>query len=236
MFRPRILLCSTVILVMLMGLTTTVTYAQDPDNGKTLWEETLSCRRCHGDMGEGVWGAPLAGDDLTAEEWIDQVRNPRNRMPSFSPEQVSDEQIMDVHAYLTSLPVPAETGFQQVDLPEDAHPGQVLVVEKRCVACHTTTGPIGPFQQRGEAPTAEAVIAQLRNPRQNMPSFSESQVSDEEAAQIADFLASQLTPTPQALPATGVEQSTYTFYLALFFGSLMLLMGFVLKRLMAQLQ
>jgi LPXTG-motif cell wall-anchored protein len=69
-----------------------------------------------------------------------------------------------------------------------------------------------------------------------MPSFSESQVSDEEAAQIADFLASQLTPTPQALPATGVEQSTYTFYLALFFGSLMLLMGFVLKRLMAQLQ
>jgi LPXTG-motif cell wall-anchored protein len=217
-----------------LGLTTTIAYAQDPDNGKTLWEETLLCRRCHGDMGEGVWGAPLAGNDLTAEDWIAQVRSPRNRMPMFSVEQVSDEQIRNIHAYMTSLPAPAQTGFQQVELPEDAAPGQVLVVEKRCVACHTTTGPIGPFQQRGETPTAEAVIAQLRNPRGNMPSFSESQVSDAEAAQIAEFLASQLTP--QALPATGGQQSTYTLLLTFFFGCLMLLAGFMLRRFLAQLR
>jgi mono/diheme cytochrome c family protein len=201
MAYPRKILMVVLALIGLMGLTTSVALAQDPDRGKVLWAEEALCKQCHGDMGEGKWAKPLAGDDeLTAEEWIAQARSPRRRMPSFSEAQVSDEQIRDIYAYLTSLPSPRQIGVQQPDLPADAPPGQTLIAEKRCIACHGPTGPVTPFNTRGELPTAEAVIAQLRQPKDNMPSFSQSQVSDEEAAVIAEFLAAQFSPPLQPAP------------------------------------
>jgi glyoxylase-like metal-dependent hydrolase (beta-lactamase superfamily II)/mono/diheme cytochrome c family protein len=118
----------------------------------------------------------------------------------FSETQVSDEQIMHVFAYLTSLPEPETPARNEAELAADAHPGQVLVAEKRCIACHSPTGPIGPFNQRAEEPTAEAVINQLRTPRNRMPSFSEQQVSDEEAAIIAEFLLTEYSPELQEAP------------------------------------
>ena len=89
--------------IMLTGLTTSVAFAQDPDNGKLLWEEQTACRRCHGPEAEGLWAGPLASSTKTAQEWIDQVRNPRRNMPHFSAEKVSDEMIVDMHAYVSSL-------------------------------------------------------------------------------------------------------------------------------------
>lgn len=194
----------------LLGLTTSLALAQDPDQGKVAWEEQNLCRRCHGDAGEGAWAGPLAGSTRTAQEWITQVRTPRGNMPMFSPEQVSDETIINMHAYISSLP-PVDS-FTRVDpgLPADAHPGQVLLAEKRCAACHSTSGPVGAFVERGEMPTQAAVITQLRTPRNRMPSFSETQVSDEQAGQIAEFLAIQFTEAQQAAadePAPAPEQA-----------------------------
>lgn len=232
----RKLIFITLVVSGLMLLTASVALAQDPEAGKTAWEEQTLCQRCHGAMGEGVFGRPLAAfTDLTAEEWIAQVRNPRNRMPSFSEAQVPDERIIDIHAYLTALP-PQEPALAQIELPAGAHPGQALIVEKRCVACHTETGPVNNFVQRGETPTAEAVINQLRNPRQNMPSFSEAQVSDEEAATIAEFLASQITP--QALPQSGgpglPATTVVLLVLPALLGAVLLIGGIVLRRRVVQ--
>jgi mono/diheme cytochrome c family protein len=122
-------------------------------------------------------------------------------MPTFSEEQISDEAITNIHAYLTALPEPADFTPATAELPADAHPGQTLIVEKKCVACHTETGPIGGFVNRGEAPTVEYVLNQVRNPRQNMPSFSEGQVSDEEVAQIVEFLNVEFAEQASAAPA-----------------------------------
>ena len=37
------------------SLTTSVAFAQDPDNGKVLWEEQVfQCSKCHGMAGEGL--------------------------------------------------------------------------------------------------------------------------------------------------------------------------------------
>lgn len=195
----------TVILatLVLVSLSTSIAFAQDPDNGKRIWEEEIwQCSRCHGANGEGVFGAPLAGTDKTADEFIAQVRTPRKRMPMFSEDQISDDQIRDIQAYMASLPEPAAPGFKQIELPEDAPEGQKLIVEKRCVACHTETGIEFTRFSKGEAiPSAEGVIAQLRMPFKNMPSFNEEQVSDAEAALIAEFQASQ-TP-PGDLPQSG---------------------------------
>ena len=237
----------------LLGLTTLPALAQDPDQGKIAWEEQNLCQRCHGAAGEGVWAGPLAGSTRTAQEWITQVRTPRANMPMFSPEQVSDETIINMHAYLSSQP-PVES-FTRTDpgLPADAHPGQVLLAEKRCAACHTTSGPLGGFVERGEMPTQAAVITQLRTPRNRMPSFSETQVSDEQAGQIAEFLAIQFTAaqqetadeqapaagqapaaqqqTPSSLPQTGeANPAAYGFAALLLAGGGLLLIGLALRR------
>jgi mono/diheme cytochrome c family protein len=154
-------------------------------------------------------------------------------MPHFSPEQVTDEMIIDIHAYLTTLPAPA--GFTPPDpgLPADAPEGQKLVVEKRCVACHTTTGPIQPFMNRGETPTAAAVIKQLRTPKQFMPMFAPEQVSDAEATLIAEFLASQVSPA--SLPTTGGSGPSAWPIALLALGGISLLAGLAVRSLKARL-
>ena len=179
--------------------------AQDAVAGEEAWAES-SCKNCHGDAGEGVWAGPLAGHEKAVEQWIEQVRSPRRRMPAYSAEQISDETVTDMHAYLTSLSKPAgEFAPPDADLPDDAPEGQQLIVAKRCVACHGTTGPINGFIRRGEVPTVEGVIAQLRTPWKNMPSYSVAQVSDEEASAITDFMVAQIQPA--SLPASGGESS-----------------------------
>jgi mono/diheme cytochrome c family protein len=192
-------------LLLLLALTTSVAFAappaQDPVNGEQLWQDTL-CKNCHGENGEGLWAGPLAGSDKAAEEWISQVREPRRNMPAFSAEQLSDEAVTDMHAYLVTLTAPESFEPADAGLADNAPEGQQLLVAKRCVACHSTTGPLRGFESRGETPTAELVIAQLRTPRQNMPAFSAEQVSDAEAAAIAEFLASQLA-APAQLPQSG---------------------------------
>jgi mono/diheme cytochrome c family protein len=222
-----------VVLALLMGIGVSTAFAQDPDQGKRIWAEVVwQCQRCHGPAGEGAWGPTLAGNKNPVEDWISQVRAPRRSMPTFSPQQVSDEQITDIHAYLTSLPEPATAALPDAGLPADAPAGQMLLVEKRCVACHTTTGPINIFIERGEIPTAEAVIAQLRSPRHNMPMFSEGQVSDADATLIADFLAQQVSSqlAPATLPTSGGDQSSkLPLFLALI-GSGLVTLGLILRR------
>ncbi len=218
--------------IMLTGLTTSVAFAQDPDSGKLLWEEQTGCQRCHGPEAEGLWAGPLAGSTKSAQEWIDQVRNPRRNMPAFSAEQVSDEMIADMHAYVSSLPEVTDFSRPDAGFPADAPQGQVLLAEKRCIACHGETGPINGFIERGETPTAERVINQLRTPFRNMPSFSPDQVSDAEAALIADFLAQQVSAqsAPAALPQSGSSLPAAWPVGLLVVGVGLALTGFVLRR------
>jgi mono/diheme cytochrome c family protein len=145
-----------------------------------------------------------------------------------------------MHAYITALPDP--TGdFQRKDPGITAtHPGQELMVQKNCVACHedvVSTGQgqiIEGFVQRGVTPTADVVIKQLRTPFKNMPTFSETQVSNDEATQIADYLNTLVSG--QAAPATlpqsgGNTAATMPLILALLGGGLAWV-GLTVRRLM----
>lgn len=238
--RRLIVLISAIL--VLLSLTTSVALAQDPTAGQEAWEQQVwQCQRCHGAMGEGLYGRPLSNSTLTEDEWIAQVRTPRRFMPHFSEAQVSDQQIRDIHAYITSLPAP--TGdFQRHDPGiSTSSPGQELMIQKNCVACHEdavrngTGAPIEGFIQRGVTPTADVVIKQLRTPFKNMPSFSEDQVSDEEAAQIADYLAmavaNQQQATPGTLPQSGGDSPSSLPLVALLLGGGLVLIGFTLRRL-----
>lgn len=240
---------STLILatLLLLGLTTTAALAappnQDPNNGQIAWEEQVfQCQRCHGPMGEGSYARPLSNSTLTAQEWISQVRSPRRFMPHFSEAQVSDQQIIDMHAYITALPDPAgDFAPKAAAIPADAPEGQRLMAEKRCVACHTDvveTGQgmiINGFIERGITPTADVVIKQLRTPFRFMPAFSEDQVSDAEAALIADYLAAQVAnqAPPANLPQSGSAAPTLWVAGLLLAGSVLLGAGLFLRRLIA---
>ena len=71
------------------------------------------------------------------------------------------------------------------------------------------------------------MIKQLRTPAKNMPSFSAEQVSDEQAAQIAAFLQTQLNTlsaaTPNTLPATGGNNANPVLPLVLVLTGLVML-------------
>lgn len=222
---------------VLTGLSVTEALAQDPDTGKVVFEEQVwQCQRCHGPEGEGLWGRPLVGSEKTAQEWIEQVRTPARFMPSFSAEQVSDQQIIDMHAYFSALPKPAD--FTPQMPPEFDHPGQTLMAEKRCIACHTTEvqngeGPmITRLIDRGATPTTEVVLTQLRTPFKNMPSFRADQVSEDEAAVIADYLTQVVSSqtAPAELPQSGRVRPAATPALWVLLGGGLLLAGLVLHR------
>ena len=236
MFQLRKVIVILVLVAAYSGLSTSMALAQDPANGQLIWEEQSGCQQCHGPAGEGMWSGPLAGNEKTAEEWIKQVRTPRRNMPAYSAEQMSDERIADVHAYLTSLPKVDTFTPMDAGLPADAPQGQMLMVEKRCVACHSTTGPIEGFIERGETPTAEGVTKQVRTPFKWMPSYTADQVSDAELALIADFMAVQVAEQspPATLPTSGSNQPSQWPLALLFVGGGFALGGFALKRQLAK--
>jgi LPXTG-motif cell wall-anchored protein len=203
-FRKLMVVVGSV--VMLMALTASIAFAQDPAAGQSAWEQS-SCAKCHGTAGEGMWAGPLAGYDGDAASLISQARSPRRNMPTFNAEKVSDEVLTNMHAYLSSLPVIEGFTPKDAGLAGDAHPGQQLLVQKKCVACHTAEGPFGGFVKRGSAPTIEAVMTQVHTPRQSMPAFSTDQVSDADIAAITEFLVMQYEAATQQ---TGAEEATAT--------------------------
>ncbi len=195
----------------------------DAVKGKATWEKSL-CARCHGEQGEGKYAGPRAGDTRTAAQWITQVRTPRANMPAFSQQKVSDADITDMNEYMKTLP--AVTGFTPPATTAKAGdpPGKALIFQKRCIACHGENGPVTQFTSTNRVPTTEAVLKQLRTPKNNMPMFSDKQVSEVEAAQIADFLALQAKAT---LPKTGDPVSLGTIAAL---GAMLLAGGLAIRR------
>jgi ubiquinol-cytochrome c reductase cytochrome c subunit len=67
----------------------------------------LGCYTCHGYEGQGGGaGAKLAPKPIPAAALIAYVRHPAGSMPPFTKKVVSDEELIDIHAYLASVPAP----------------------------------------------------------------------------------------------------------------------------------
>lgn len=72
--------------------------------GKQIYE-TIGCISCHGAAGEGGVGPALAGH--TAEQVRRQVRTSGSNMPAYTEEQLGDEQLDALIAWIESLEPPA---------------------------------------------------------------------------------------------------------------------------------
>ncbi len=91
--------------------------ADDIERGRALFMKN-GCYSCHGTVGQGGGdrsGAPkLAPGTYPFEAFRVLVRTPREAMPRFDEQYVSDAQLQLIHGYLASLP----QGRRAADIPE----------------------------------------------------------------------------------------------------------------------
>lgn len=176
--------------------------AGNAQKGKAVFE-TLGCNKCHGSEGEGVstagqGGVPrIASTSLALPEFIQLVRKPKNLMPPFGPERASDSDLTDVYAFLQTLKLPAKQETATTTSPGN---GQRLFVKDGCYECHgylgqgsTSTGGtrLGP----PKIPLS-AFVSYVREPSGQMPPYTAKVISNDDLAEIYNFLKSVPPPPP----------------------------------------
>jgi mono/diheme cytochrome c family protein len=117
------------------------TSAGDAERGKVLWLETehVECRECHGDKGEGAFGPDLAGRNLTRAQFIHAVRKPWGIMPAYPESQISDRDLMDLAAYLGTMPTVDQPGPWRRQVRAGDARGLQVATTAGCVQCHNPT-------------------------------------------------------------------------------------------------
>jgi ubiquinol-cytochrome c reductase cytochrome c subunit len=67
------------------------------------------CWQCHGFVGQGgITGPKLAPDPIPMEAFAAFVRTTDRAMPPYSETILSNDDLADIHAYLGSIPKPAD--------------------------------------------------------------------------------------------------------------------------------
>lgn len=75
----------------------------DAKAGAQAWA-AAACAGCHGANAEGGVGPKLAGTALPFDQFKNSVRNGKGAaMPKFSADQISDQTLTDIYAWLKSM-------------------------------------------------------------------------------------------------------------------------------------
>ncbi len=171
--------------------------AGDAAAGKAVY---VQCAGCHGQNAEGGVGPALAGSPIVANaDQFDKIvkEGTSGGMPPFA--QLSDEEIADVRAYLSSLgggaeapkeeAAPAPAGAAAVD-PAVMSEGEQLYLAS-CASCHQPNGAGASIFPKlaGNDKLADAglVIDRILNGKAAMPGFG-AQFDDEQAAAVATYV------------------------------------------------
>ena len=94
---------------IILLLTPVALYSQTPkgnaENGKKIFN-AYGCYQCHGHEGQGGAGARLAPRPISFTAFANYVRRPTDQMPPYTVKVVSDQELADVYAFLSSIPQP----------------------------------------------------------------------------------------------------------------------------------
>jgi ubiquinol-cytochrome c reductase cytochrome c subunit len=83
-------------------------FAASAEKGKAAYVQH-GCWQCHGFQGQGgVTGPKLAPDPLPIEAFTAFVRTTDRAMPPYKESVLSNEELADIHAWLQSIPKPAD--------------------------------------------------------------------------------------------------------------------------------
>ena len=78
--------------------------AASAEKGKDAYVKN-GCWQCHGFLGQGgIAGAKLAPDPLPLEGLSAFIRSSNGPMPPYTEKVLSNEDLADIHAYLSSIP------------------------------------------------------------------------------------------------------------------------------------
>jgi ubiquinol-cytochrome c reductase cytochrome c subunit len=89
--------------------------AGDAARGKAAYMKNM-CYTCHGSVGQGGdrgSGPRIAYDVWPWEGFVQQVRRPRESMPRYDKQHVSDAELADIYAYVVAAP----RGPRAADIP-----------------------------------------------------------------------------------------------------------------------
>ena len=107
------------IIAALAAIAAVNAYADAPQGdvarGKALFMKNM-CYTCHGTVGQGGdrgSGPRIAYDVWPWEAFSQQVRRPREGMPRYPKEHVSDQELADIYAYVASF----KKGAKASDIP-----------------------------------------------------------------------------------------------------------------------
>ena len=83
--------------------------AADATKGKDVYIK-YGCWQCHGTVGQGsaITGPKLAPDPMPAEAFTAFVRTTNRAMPPYREAVLPKADLDDIHAYLESIPKPAD--------------------------------------------------------------------------------------------------------------------------------
>jgi len=99
----------SIALVVVMALPALAGAQGDPKAGLGAFRGKL-CHFCHGDNGEGGFGPDLAGRGLTPEQFRQAVRKPWGVMVGYTVDQLSDEQVNNIWAFMQAAKPAKEPG------------------------------------------------------------------------------------------------------------------------------
>ena len=103
-------------LAALLILAASVVFAQEPapdgkpERGYQIYLK-VQCYTCHGTIGHGGdrgSGPAIAPNPLPYEAYESEMRTPRQTMPAYRKEFLSDQDLADIYAYLLSIKPSAE--------------------------------------------------------------------------------------------------------------------------------
>jgi mono/diheme cytochrome c family protein len=78
--------------------------AGNVDTGRALYTK-MTCYYCHGTAGQGgSAGARVAQPPRGPDAFVRYIRRPTGAMPAYTDRILSDDQLMDIYAFLRSLP------------------------------------------------------------------------------------------------------------------------------------
>lgn len=93
-------------LALLLILVQVSLLGANAESGQRLFVKA-GCYECHGYQGQGgVAGARLAPRPIVLAALTAYVRHPSGQMPPYTSKVLSDADLADIHAYLSSIPTP----------------------------------------------------------------------------------------------------------------------------------
>ncbi len=175
----------------------------NPQNGKLVFEN-MGCNKCHGSEGEGLAGTGqntgvprIASTSLALPAFLELVRKPKGQMPPFGSQRVSDTELSDVYAFLQTL---KPSAARETSTAAKMKNGERLFVSYGCYECHGSEGQgstrTGGSRLGPPRIPLSAFVSYVREPTGQMPPYTAKAASNEELAEIYNFLKSVPPPPP----------------------------------------